>query len=232
MGNRGNKIRHNVVLNQYQGIGMTSMRTRQRLVERLEQEGIQSSEVLEVIRLTPRHLFMDEALASRAYEDTALPISYGQTISQPLVVAMMTEALLQIGKLERVLEVGTGSGYQTAILAQLVDQVYTVERIHGLFQLASSRLNKLAFDNIHFHHSDGCWGWQEYAPFDGILVTAAPDEVPEELLQQLRVGGRLIIPAGTGREQVLWCYTRTHEGFDKQMMGHVCFVPLVSGVTT
>jgi len=231
MDNRAIKIRYNEVLCQHQGIGMTSMRTRQRLVERLEQEGIQSPEVLEVVRLTPRHLFVDEALASRAYEDTALPISYGQTISQPLVVAMMTEALLQAGQLQRILEVGTGSGYQTAILAQLVETVYTVERIQGLFQLARSRLTQLAFDNIHFHHSDGCWGWQEHAPFDGILVTAAPDEVPEELLQQLRIGGRLIIPAGSGREQILWCYTRTHAGFDKQMMGHVCFVPLVSGVT-
>ncbi|MGD9389013.1 MAG: protein-L-isoaspartate(D-aspartate) O-methyltransferase, partial [Thioalkalispiraceae bacterium] len=163
------------------GIGMTSQRTRDRLVQRLKEEGIQDDRVLEVIRSMPRHLFVDEALASRAYEDTALPIGHGQTISQPYVVARMTEALLAAGPLQRVLEVGTGSGYQSAILSQLVEQLFTVERIEPLLERARKKLFDLGLRNIRYCLSDGSWGWQQHAPYDGIIVTAAPEEVPEAL---------------------------------------------------
>jgi protein-L-isoaspartate(D-aspartate) O-methyltransferase len=167
------------------GIGMTSQRTRDRLVVRLREAGIQDERVLEVMRQTPRHLFMDEALASRAYEDSSLPIGFGQTISQPYIVARMTEVLLKDASPGRVLEVGTGSGYQTSVLAQLVPEVYTVERIAGLQEQARQRLaRQLKLTNIRYKHSDGNWGWKQHAPYDGILVTAAPEEVPPELLNQ------------------------------------------------
>jgi protein-L-isoaspartate(D-aspartate) O-methyltransferase len=211
------------------GIGMTSQRTRDRLVQRLQQHGITNLHVLNAIRETPRHIFVDEALASRAYEDTALPIGFNQTISQPYIVALMTQALLLKGTPQRVLEIGTGSGYQTAILAGLIKDVYTVERIAGLQQLARKRLEQLEFRNIRFKHDDGNWGWQDFAPFDGILVTAAPDEVPMELLQQLQNGGRLIIPAGPNGDQQLFCFTRRDDEFEKEILDRVSFVPLVRG---
>jgi protein-L-isoaspartate(D-aspartate) O-methyltransferase len=212
-----------------QGIGMTSQRTRDRLVKRLREAGIQDERVLQVIRNTPRHLFVDEALASRAYEDTALPIGFGQTISQPYIVARMTEILLADGIPGKVLEVGTGSGYQTAVLAQLVPEVYTVERIAGLQDKARQRLARLKLHNVRYKHSDGSWGWKEHAPYDGILVTAAPEDVPEELIRQLAEGGRLVIPSGPAGRQRLRLLTRRDGAIHEDVLGGVSFVPLLSG---
>ncbi len=212
------------------GIGMTSQRTRDRLVVRLREAGIQDERVLEVMRDTPRHIFVDEALASRAYEDTSLPIGFSQTISQPYIVAHMTEVLLKDFTPSRVLEVGTGSGYQTAVLAQLVPEVYTVERIAGLQEQARQRLaRQLRLSNIRYKHSDGNWGWKQYAPYDGILVTAAPEEVPEELFNQLAEGGRLVIPSGPNGQQQLRVYTRDGESMKESVLGTVSFVPLLTG---
>lgn len=215
----------------HRGIGMTSQRTRQRLIERLREAGIQNSSVLEVIRQTPRHIFVDEALASRAYEDTALPIGFGQTLSQPYVVARMTEALLEGGPVKRVLEVGAGSGYQTAVLAQLVDQVFAVERISALVEKARERLRDLKLYNVQWRHHDGAWGWPQHAPYDAILVAAAPPEVPAALLEQLGEGGRLVIPVGCGRVQKLLRVTRTATDYEQETLGDVSFVPLVGGRT-
>jgi len=213
------------------GIGMTSARTRDRLVARLKEQGVKDAQVLNLIRSTPRHLFVDEALATRAYEDTALPIGLGQTISQPYVVACMTEALLAAGPLEKVLEVGTGCGYQTAILAALVKRVYTVERIAALSQRARATLSQLNVRNVFFRHSDGGWGWPQHAPYDGIIVTAAPDEVPKPLLEQLAVGGRMVIPVGPGGSQDLLLITRRDaERYDQEVLGKVIFVPLLGGL--
>ena len=179
------------------GIGMTSARTRDRLVERLKAQGIRSSEVLEQIRAVPRHLFVDEALASRAYEDTALPIGLGQTISQPFVVARMTEALLADAEGDlRVLEIGTGCGYQTAVLAPLVKQVFSVERIPELHARARQRLRDLDIYNVQLRRGDGWLGWPKYGPYDRILVAAAADELPPKLLEQLAPGGTLLMPLG------------------------------------
>ena len=214
-----------------QGIGMTSQRTRDRLVQRLREAGIRDERVLEVIASTPRHIFVDEALASRAYEDTALPIGFGQTISQPYIVARMTEALLEDGIPQKVLEVGTGSGYQTAILAQLVPEVYTVERIAGLQDQARERLRRLGLRNIRYKHADGTWGWKEYAPYDAILVAAAPEEVPQELLEQLADDGRLVIPSGPPGQQRLRLFTREGDGYQERFLGWVSFVPLRPGAT-
>ncbi len=212
------------------GIGMTSQRTRERLVKRLVEKGIHDLRVLEVIRNTPRHLFVDEALASRAYEDTALPIGQGQTISQPYIVARMTELLVARGVPARVLEVGTGCGYQTAVLAQLVDEVYSVERIDVLLQQTRRRLRSLKLTNVRFKHSDGTWGWKSKAPFDGIIVTAAPSSVPEALLSQLAVGGRVVIPVGQqGGAQQLAVIDRTEAGFEQELFEPVSFVPLLGG---
>lgn len=216
-----------------QGIGMTSLRTRERMIKRLMDQGIKNSKVLEVMRNTPRHIFMDEALASRAYEDTALPIGYNQTISQPYIVAKMTELLLGAapGRLSNVLEIGTGCGYQTAILAQLVDHVYSVERIQPLQKKARDHLWSLKLKNVSYLHSDGGWGWPDHAPFDGILVAAAPPEVPEMLLQQMALGCVMIIPVGTGSNQRLQRITRTEEGFEVEKLEPVVFVPFLSGRT-
>ena len=223
---------------QHIGIGMTSQRTRERLIQRLQEEGIRNMALLEIMRSTPRHIFVDEALASRAYEDTALPIGHGQTISQPYIVARMTEALIgtnpSAARLTNVLEIGTGSGYQTAILAKLVEQVYSVERIDPLIKLARQRFSELGLRNIRLKHDDGTLGWPDYAPYDGIVVTAAPSEVPMALLEQLTIGGRLIIPVGgpvepTGRAQTLLRITRTAEGYQQETLDAVSFVPLVSG---
>lgn len=213
-----------------QGIGMTSQRTRDRLVVRLREAGIQDERVLEVMRATPRHIFVDEALASRAYEDSSLPIGFSQTISQPYIVAHMTEVLLKDFTPTRVLEVGTGSGYQTAVLAQLVPEVYTVERIAGLQEQARQRLaRQLRLSNIRYKHSDGNWGWKQYAPYDGILVTAAPEEVPPELLNQLAEGGRLVIPSGPNGQQQLRVYSREGDAMKESVLGTVSFVPLLTG---
>ncbi len=213
------------------GIGMTSARTRERLVVRLREQGIRDAAVLNLIRSAPRHLFVDEALASRAYEDTALPIGFGQTISQPYIVARMTAALLAEGAPEKVLEVGTGCGYQTLILATLVKQVYTVERLASLQQRARQTLSALKIRNVRFRHADGGWGWAQHAPYDGILVTAAPAEVPPALLEQLDVGGRMVIPVGGQSSQELLLITRRDAAHcTREVLDRVSFVPLVGGL--
>lgn len=211
------------------GIGMTSQRTRDRLIARLQEQGIRNFEVLEAIRSVPRHLFIDEALAHRAYEDTSLPIGHNQTISQPYIVARMTELLLEGGRLKNVLEIGTGSGYQTAILARFAQQVCSVERIKALQEKARARLKALKITNVLLRYSDGTIGLKDKAPFDGILAAAAPAQIPQELLDQLAVGGRLIIPVGENR-QVLYRVTRTEQGFQKEKIEDVKFVPFRSGV--
>ena len=205
---------------QRNGIGMTSQRTRNRLVKRLRDNGIKDETVLDVIAQTPRHLFVDEALSHRAYEDTALPIGNGQTISQPYIVARMTETLLAAGPLEKVLEIGTGSGYQTAVLSPLVKKVYSVERIEPLQKRAAQRLRELGYRNLSLKLSDGSWGWPEYGPFDGIIAAAAPEQVPDSLLQQLADGGRLIMPVG-GAEQKLVLITRHGEHFSRKTLESV-----------
>jgi protein-L-isoaspartate(D-aspartate) O-methyltransferase len=212
-----------------QGIGMTSARTRDRLVQRLREQGLRSNAVLEQIRNVPRHLFVDEALASRAYEDTALPIGLGQTISQPYIVACMTEALLEGFSGTRVLEIGTGCGYQTAVLAPLVREIYSVERIPELMKKTRQRLRDLNIYNVHLRQGDGWEGWRKYAPYDGIIVTAAAGEIPARLLEQLAPGGRLIMPVGpTGRQELLRVTWQDGE-LRRESLGAVSFVPLVKG---
>lgn len=214
----------------FNGIGMTSQRTRDRLIRRLEDGGIADRRVLEVMRSTPRHLFVDEALSHRAYEDTALPIGHNQTISQPYIVALMTQAVLAGGKPKRALDIGTGSGYQAAILAQLCEEVYTVERIKPLQDQARQRMRLLKLNNVHFKHSDGGFGWPEKAPFDAIVCAAAPTIIPQELLDQLAVGGRLVIPvAGRDDVQDLVLVLRTESGFQQQVLEKVRFVPFLRG---
>jgi len=209
---------------------MTSQRTRDRLVDRLREKGIKNERVLEVIRTTPRHIFVDEAMAHRAYEDTALPIGHGQTISQPYIVARMTEILLEEGIPDVVLEVGTGSGYQSAILSRLVPKVYTVERISALLQKAREAHRKLGLMNVFSKHSDGSWGWKPNAPYPAIMVTAAPEVVPPSLLEQLAVGGRMVIPVGSrGGVQQLRLYIRTEEDVEERTLELVSFVPLLDG---
>ena len=212
------------------GIGMTSARTRDRLVQRLRDQGITNLAVLDRIRNVPRHIFVDEALGSRAYEDTALPIGFGQTISQPYIVARMTEAILEAGPLTSVLELGTGCGYQTAVLAPLVDRIYTIERIEPLVTRAKERIKELGIRNVRFRHGDGTVGWKAHAPFDGILVAAAPLVVPEELIKQLKVGGRLLVPVGPEGQQELIRFTRKEQRVERQSLGAVAFVPLLGGV--
>jgi len=214
-----------------QGIGMTSQGTRDRLVRRLREHGIRDERVLRAIATTPRHEFVDEALSSRAYEDTALPIGLGQTISQPWVVAKMTEALLDGDNPGKVLEIGTGSGYQAAILASLVPQVFTVERIEELLKQARRRFHKLGLHNIYTRHADGHLGWPSQAPFDGIIVTAAATQVPGELIEQLRVGGVLVAPVERHGMQRLLVFRRTEEGIDEHDLGGVIFVPMLSGLS-
>ena len=210
------------------GIGMTSRRTRMRLIQRLREEGISNETVLSVMADTPRHIFLDEALALRAYEDTALPIGHNQTISQPYIVARMTE-LLMAGSPRRVLELGTGSGYQTAVLSPLVSEVFTVERIAPLLDKAKQRFQYLKYRNVYARHADGGIGWPERAPFDAILVTAAPGELPQELLRQLKDGGRMVVPLGE-RQQQLTVITRRGDRFDRETIEPVLFVPFLSGV--
>ncbi len=218
---------------QLQGVGMTSLRTRERLMQRLREQGISNLRVLDVMLNTPRHIFLDEALAHRAYEDTALPIGHGQTLSQPYIVARMTEILLgAAGNPQKVLEVGTGSGYQTSILAQLVPQVYSVERIKPLQDKARERLRQIGLRNVQLRHADGGFGWPEAGPYDAILSTAAPMSVPDELLKQLAPGGVLVIPVG-GREQQLQLIIRDAENdkFITQVLEPVKFGPFLSGTT-
>ncbi|MCX7054705.1 MAG: protein-L-isoaspartate(D-aspartate) O-methyltransferase [Proteobacteria bacterium] len=209
---------------------MTSARTRERLVTRLREQGITDNEVLERIRSVPRHMFVDEALASRAYEDTALPIGHGQTISQPYIVARMTQSLLEAGKPRKVLEVGTGCGYQSAVLAPLVATLYSVERIAALQVKARQILRDLRIANVYMKHGDGFEGWAAYAPFDGIIVAAAAYAVPPALLEQLADGGRLVIPVGNEREQQLLRITRRGDRYEREVLGPVIFVPLLQGL--
>jgi len=215
----------------FAGIGMTSARTRDRLVQRLRDQGIKNLEVLDRIRNVPRHIFVDEALSSRAYEDTALPIGFGQTISQPYIVARMSEALLEGGPLFNVLEIGTGCGYQTAVLSGLVGRIFTIERIEPLLKRAKERLKELGVKNVRFRHADGNRGWAAHAPYDGILVAAAPLRIPDALLEQLAIGGRLIMPVGPEGQQELVRLVKREQKIDRQSLGPVAFVPLLGGVT-
>ncbi len=209
---------------------MTSQRTRARMVERVRQQGVCDQQVLDVLNSTPRHIFLDEALAHRAYEDSALPIGHNQTLSQPYIVARMTELLLASGPVSRVLELGTGSGYQTAVLSQLVERVYSVERIRSLQEKARQRFGLLKLHNVHLRHADGGMGWPEKGPFDGILSTAAPRQVPKELMEQLAIGGRLVIPVGGDNDQELIVIIRQNDGYEQQIIEKVRFVPLVKGL--
>ena len=211
------------------GLGMTSQRARDRLVERLAVDGIRDRRVLDVMRQMPRHLFIDEAFASRAYEDTALPIGHGQTISQPYIVARMTEALIETRMPRRVLEIGTGSGYQCAVLAELVEEVYTVERIDELLRNARRRLRKLAIGNVRSRHADGRLGWQEEAPFDAIILTAAGSELENGLLDQLAPQGCLLAPVGPAGKQSLLRVSAGEDGWVRESLGPVSFVPLLGG---
>lgn len=216
----------------FDGIGMTSKRTRDRMIQRLEEQGIRNQKVLQIIANTPRHWFLDEALAHRAYEDTALPIGHGQTLSQPYIVARMTELLLDNHPCpRRILEIGTGSGYQTSILAQLVEKVWTVERIRPLQNKARERLARLRLYNISYKYADGGFGWAEYGPYDGILSTAAPMSIPQDLLAQLAPDGVLVIPVGSEQAQNLMVAKREGESvqFRQRTIEPVRFVPLLPG---
>lgn len=212
------------------GIGMTSQRTRERLARRLGDAGIRDPRVLNVIRHVPRHLFVDEALASRAYEDTALPIGYGQTISQPFVVARMTEMLIEHGVPQKVLEVGTGSGYQAAVLAALVPQVFTIERMRALHERSRRLFRDLGLHNVRLRLGDGYAGWPGEAPFEGIVLTAAPEYVPEALFEQLAPGGRMVAPVGPPGRQELRLYARAGDGIEQRAVEWVSFVPMREGL--
>lgn len=212
------------------GIGMTSQRTRERLARRLGDAGIRDPRVLNVIRHVPRHLFVDEALASRAYEDTALPIGYGQTISQPFVVARMTEMLIEHGVPQKVLEVGTGSGYQAAVLAALAPQVFTIERMRALHERSRRLFRDLGLHNVRLRLGDGYAGWPGEAPFEGIVLTAAPEYVPEALFEQLAPGGRMVAPVGPPGRQELRLYARAGDGIEQRAVEWVSFVPMREGL--
>lgn len=213
---------------QLRGIGMTSPRARRKLIEQLRASGIRDDAVLDVMEALPRHLFLDEALYSHAYENKSLPIGNDQTISQPWVVARMTELLRRGGPLRRVLEIGTGSGYQTAVLSGLCDELYTVERIESLQLRARRVLRKLQCRNVRYQVADGSLGWPQRGPYDGIIVTAAPETIPESLRAQLAPGGRLVLPAGPTQRQRLNLLTRTPSGDELELLDAVQFVPLIS----
>jgi protein-L-isoaspartate(D-aspartate) O-methyltransferase len=220
----------NITARSIAGVGMTSQRTRDRMVDRLRDRGIVDESVIETMAQVPRHLFVDEAMATRAYEDASLPIGEGQTISQPYAVARMTELLLADGPRRRVLEVGTGSGYQAAVLSRLVDGVFTVERIKNLLDKARTRFKALEYRNVHTRYSDGSWGWASNGPYDGIIVTAAPRKVPDALYEQLAIGGRMVVPVGGKFEtQSLLLITRNEDGFHEERLADVKFVPFLSG---
>ena len=223
-------IHRRSVQNETRGIGMTSPGTRDRLIQRLRSNGIRNEKVLQALVQVPRHEFIDEALSSRAYEDTALPIGQSQTISQPWIVARMTEALLENVMPAKVLEIGTGSGYQAAVLSRLVKEVYTVERIKELLKLARRRFHSLRLHNIRARYSDGHLGWPTQAPFDGIIVTAAAWEIPAELIEQLHQGGVLVMPLERNGQQRLLSIQRTENGFEETDLGGVVFVPMLSGL--
>lgn len=210
------------------GIGMTSQRTRERLIQRLREQGIKDEVVLAAMLEIPRHIFLDEALASRAYEDASLPIGHNQTISQPYIVARMTELLRNGGPLKKVLEIGTGCGYQTTVLSRVAQEVYSVERIGPLLETAKNHFRELRLRNVKVKKADGNYGIPEIAPFDGIMVTAGATHIPEELLRQLAVGGRMVIPVGS-TDQVLTLVEHTDDGFRKTELEAVRFVPLLGG---
>ena len=211
------------------GIGMTSQRTRDRLVERLKSQGIKNQDVLEAMRTVPRHLFMDEALASRAYEDTALPIGNNQTISQPYIVARMSAAILAAQGRTRVMEIGTGSGYQTAILARLFKKVYSIERIRSLYEQTAHLLQEIQVPNLSLRCADGYLGLPHVAPFDAIIITAAPPEVPEKLLEQIAPGGCMVVPVGNSGSQKLLRLTRQGDRLVEEVLDLVSFVPMLKG---
>ena len=209
---------------------MTSLRTRERLLGRLMEQGIKNMQVLDIIRSTPRHIFLDEALSHRAYEDVALPIGYGQTISQPYVVAKMTEIVSASRRLKSVLEIGTGCGYQTAVISRIAEKVYTIERIKPLLDRAKKNLKLLGIRNVEFKHDDGSLGWGERAPFDAIITTAAPQMVPAELYQQLSPEeGSLVIPVGVDNQQDLKHIVKSGQNIRTENLGSVRFVPLLTG---
>lgn len=212
------------------GSGFTSARTRDRLMTRLMTQGISDVQVLDVMRQTPRHMFVDEALAHRAYEDTALPIGYSQTLSRPYIVARMSEILLAAGPCQKVLEIGTGSGYQTAVLAQLVGTVHSVERIKALQDKARERLEALGLNNVRLRHADGMQGWPGEAEYDGIIGTAAALGLPPALINLLAMGGRMVLPVGAGQQQSLVLVCKTPEGITQQIIEPVHFVPMLGGV--
>lgn len=214
----------------HQGIGLTSQRARNRLADQLRAMGIRNERVLEMVRAIPRHLFVDEALASRAYENNALPIGFGQTISQPYIVAAMTEVLVDSGAMANVLEIGAGCGYQSAFLANFADRVFSIERLAALANKLRTRLYELKINNVRVRHGDGLEGWEKNAPFDAILVAAAAVEVPDALLGQLAIGGRLVIPVGRSGHQELLLVTRQESGFEQRILDHVSFVPLLDGM--
>jgi protein-L-isoaspartate(D-aspartate) O-methyltransferase len=211
------------------GIGMTSERTRLRMIEGLRREGITDERVLAAMTEIPRHVFVEEGIASRAYEDVPLPIGHGQTISSPAIVALMTQLLLEKRPMGKVLEIGTGCGYQTAVLARLVKEVYTIERIAPLMDKARRHLRDLRFYNVRFKHADGHAGYAEGGPYDGILMAASATHVPEALKQQLAVGGRMVLPVGT-EDQWLYVVDRMENGFVEQKREAVRFVPLLPGI--
>jgi protein-L-isoaspartate(D-aspartate) O-methyltransferase len=217
-------------LSEREGIGMTSERTRMRMIEQLRGQGIKDERVLGAMMEIPRHVFVEEGIASRAYEDVPLPIGYGQTISSPTIVALMTELLLERKPMNKVLEIGTGCGYQTAVLAKLVKEIYSLERIAPLMDKARRHLRDLRFYNVRFKHVDGHDGYPEAAPYDGILAAASATHVPEALKEQLAVGGRLVLPVGTA-QQWLYVIDRDEHGFTERKVAGVSFVPLLPGTT-
>ncbi|MEQ1813624.1 MAG: protein-L-isoaspartate(D-aspartate) O-methyltransferase [Candidatus Nitrotoga sp.] len=212
----------------HSGIGMTSQRTRARLIDRLRRQGIKDEVVLAAMNAVPRHIFIDEALASRAYDDVSLPLGFGQTISQPYVVARMIEIMRNGKPLNLVLEVGTGCGYQAAVLAQVARQIYSVERVQLLFERAQENLHELQTENVSVYYADGNAGLPDLAPFDGIIIAAAATHVPHSLLQQLSVGGRMVLPLGA-HEQHLCLIERDIHGFHETRLEPVKFVPLLMG---
>jgi protein-L-isoaspartate(D-aspartate) O-methyltransferase len=216
------------LIKRHNGIGMTSQRTRSRMVERLREQGIRDEEVLAAMNSVPRHIFVDEALASRAYDDVSLPIGFGQTISNPKIVARMLELLNSGGKLSKVLEIGTGCGYQAAVLSKVAKEVYSVERIAPLLSKARNSLKELRIHNVKLRHADGNLGMKDGAPFDGIVMAAAATHVPKALLDQLAIGGRMVLPLG-GQEQRLCLIERDSRGFSETIMDEVKFVPLLPG---
>ena len=211
------------------GIGMTSGRTRMRMIETLRREGVNDARVLNAMTEIPRHLFVDEGIASRAYEDVALPIGHGQTISSPTIVGLMTQLLLEKQPMNKVLEIGTGCGYQTAVLGKLVKEIYTLERLAPLMDKARRHLRDLRFYNVRYKHADGHGGYPEGAPYDGILMAASATHVPDALKQQLAIGGRMVLPVGVD-DQWLWTVDRTDKGFVEQKRVAVRFVPLLPGL--